>query len=83
LTPTPNAGYAMRDIWARNDCYEGFTAIGRIPAGGYVRFLQSERRFDPFNRECVLVEYRATNQSIIGWVLILDLSGAPLETPTP
>jgi tetratricopeptide (TPR) repeat protein len=83
LTPTPNAGYAQRDIWARNDCYEGFTAIGRIPAGGYVRFLQSERRFDPFNRECVLVEYRTQDKSIIGWILLIDLGNSEPVTPTP
>ena len=34
------------------------------------------RRFDDFNRECVLVEYAGTEGSVIGWVLIADL-GAP------
>lgn len=75
LTPTPQAGIALRDIWARNGCYETFTAIGTIPEKSPVRFLPSERRFDDFNRECVLVEYRGPDRSIIGWVLISDLGG--------
>jgi tetratricopeptide (TPR) repeat protein len=83
LTPTPNAGTATRDIWARNGCYEGFTAVGRIPQGGYLRFLQSERRFDTFNRECVLVEYQGEGKSVIGWVLILDIGSPPTATPSP
>jgi tetratricopeptide (TPR) repeat protein len=75
-TPTPQAGIALRDIWARNGCYETFSAVGKIPAEGPVRFLPSERRFDDFNRECVLVEYRGPNNiAIIGWVLISDLGG--------
>jgi tetratricopeptide (TPR) repeat protein len=75
LTPTPLAGLALRTIWARTDCYEGFAAVGRVPEGGTVRFLPSERRFDGFNRECVLVEYREEGRSIIGWVLIADIVG--------
>jgi tetratricopeptide (TPR) repeat protein len=75
LTPTPQAGLALRDIWARNGCYETFNAIGKIPEKGPVRFLPSERRFDDFNRECVLVEYNGPDKSIIGWVLISDLGG--------
>lgn len=75
LTPTPQAGIALRDVWARNGCYETFSAIGKIPEKGPVRFLPSERRFDDFNRECVLVEYRGPDKSIIGWVLISDLGG--------
>jgi hypothetical protein len=72
----------MRDIWARSGCYEGYNAIGRIPTGGYLRFLQDERRFDQFIRECVLVEYQGPERSTIGWVLIMDL-GRALITPTP
>ena len=83
LTPTPNAGVAQRDIWARNGCYEGQTAIGRIPTGGLVRFMQTERRFDAFNRECVLVEFQEAGKSIIGWVLMIDLAPPPVGTPTP
>lgn len=75
MTPTPTAGIALRDVWARNGCYETFTAIGKIPEKGPVRFLPSERRFDDFNRECVLVEYNGPAGSIIGWVLISDLGG--------
>ena len=72
-TPTPVFGVALRDIWARNGCYEGYRAIGRIPAGGDLFFISTERRFDPFNRECVLVEYRREEISIIGWVLLVDI----------
>jgi hypothetical protein len=75
LTPTPLAGLAVRTVWARTDCYEGFSAVGSIPEGGSVRFLPSERRFDDFNRECVLIEYREQGRSIIGWVLIADIVG--------
>ena len=57
LTPTPIVAFTQRDVFARNGCYEKFTAVGKIPAGASVRFLPTERRFDEFNRECVLVEY--------------------------
>ncbi|MBN2550433.1 MAG: hypothetical protein JXB15_14815, partial [Anaerolineales bacterium] len=84
---TPTVGIALRDIWARNGCYEGFTATGRIPMRGKLFFLASERRFDTFNRECVLVEYREANRSIIGWVLLVDVGSGgqviPTFTPTP
>lgn len=83
LTPTPLFVYAQRDIWARNGCYEGFTAIGRIPLGGVVRFLPSDRRFDGFNRECVLVEYQREGAAVIGWVLTIDLDANPPPTVTP
>jgi tetratricopeptide (TPR) repeat protein len=83
LTPTPVSGIAQRDVWARNGCYEGFTAVGKIPAGGVVRFLPSERRFDDFNRECVLVEYQRGDAAVIGWVLIMDVGSGPPPTPTP
>ncbi len=76
LTPTPVIGIALRDVWARNGCYESFTAIGRIPQGGRLSFLASERRFDEFNRECLLVEYRTANDSTIGWVLLADVGAA-------
>ena len=83
LTPTPLSSIAQRDIWTRNGCYEGFTAVGKIPAGASVRFLPSERRFDDFNRECVLVEYQREGAAVIGWVLILDLGAGPPPTLTP
>jgi tetratricopeptide (TPR) repeat protein len=72
-TPTPLGGVVARTIWARSGCYEAFAAIQRIPEGGNVRFLPSERRFDIFNRECVLVEFDNGSQSVIGWMLIADL----------
>lgn len=76
LTPTPIYGVVGRDVWARNGCYETFTAIGRLPVDGVVRFLPSDRRFDNFGRECVLVEYQGQGYSVIGWMLIADLKGS-------
>jgi hypothetical protein len=81
-TTTPIVGTSLRDIWARSGCYEGFSAIGRIPAGGSLNFLPTERRFDQFNRECLLVEYLGEGRSIIGWVLIADVGSLEI-TPTP
>jgi hypothetical protein len=72
----------MRDVWARSGCYEGFTATGKIPSGGELIFLPTERRFDQFNRECVLVEYQTEGKSVIGWILLLDI-GNPQPTATP
>jgi hypothetical protein len=73
-TPTPVFAVSLRAIWVRNGCYEQFEASGRIPEGGFVRFLPEETRFDNFNRECVLVEYVGNdNKPVIGWVLIRDL----------
>ncbi len=74
ITPTPLTGVVARTVWARNGCYENFTAIGQIPEGSTVRFLPSDRRFDSLNRECLLVEYQGpSTQSVIGWILIEDL----------
>ena len=73
LTPTPLVGTVARLVWARSGCYDAYDAIGRIPEGASVRFLPSERRFDAFNRECVLVEYDNEQSSVIGWILIADL----------
>ncbi len=81
-TSTPIVGTALRDVWARSGCYEGFPAISRIPAGGVLNFLPTERRFDQFNRECLLVEYLGEGRSTIGWVLIADV-GKLDTTPTP
>ena len=83
LTPTPLAGITQREVWARNGCYESFTAVGRIPAGATVRFLPSERRFDDFNRECVLVEFQRDGGTIIGWVVLADVGAEPPPTLTP
>ena len=76
-TPTPIVAVAMRDIWARSNCYEGYPAIGKISGGGRVDFLPAGRRFDGFNRECVLVSFQEFEKSIIGWVLVADLGPAP------
>lgn len=83
LTPTPIIAFIQRDVYARNGCYEKFTAVGKIIAGASVRFLPTERRFDEFNRECVLVEYlTATGAGITGWVLTLDVGVTPPPTET-
>lgn len=86
LTPTPLVAFAQRDVFARNGCYEKFTAVGKIPTGGSLRFLPAERRFDEFSRECVLVEFlTADGGAIDGWVLTMDVgvSLPPTETSTP
>lgn len=83
MTPTPIVGITQRDVWARNGCYESFSAVGKIPAGGTLRFLPSERRFDNFNRECLLVEYQREGGTVIGWVLLADVGTEPPATPTP
>jgi tetratricopeptide (TPR) repeat protein len=76
-TSTPIIGMTLRDVWARNGCYEGFTATGRIPLGSTLEFLPMERRFDNFNRECVLVEFQNKGNPIIGWILLLDVGNPP------
>jgi len=83
FTPTPLVAFTQRDVYARNGCYEKFTAIGKIPSAASVRFLPTERRFDEFNRECVLVEYLTDNGGAIdGWVLTLDVGVKPPRTAT-
>ena len=83
LTPTPLVVYAQRDMWARNGCYENFTAIGRVPARATLRLLPSERRFDDLSRECILVEYQREGGAVIGWVLTADIGITLPLTPTP
>jgi hypothetical protein len=83
FTPNPLTSITQRDIWARTGCYEKFTAIRKIIAGSTVHFLPSERRFDDFNRECVLVAYQSGGGDVIGWVLIMDLGAEPPPTSTP
>ncbi len=74
LTPTPLVGKVSRDVYVRNGCYETFKAIGRIPAGSTVRFLPADRRYDNINRECLLVEFTAPDQTtLVGWILIADI----------
>ncbi len=75
FTPTPIVyAEAIRNIFARNGCYEGFTANGRIPEGSTVTLLpMQDRMFDNFNRECLLVEHRGEGFATIGYVLLVDL----------
>ncbi len=76
VTPTPIVtGTAMRDLFARQACYEGFRSTGRIPEGAVVTLLSiPDRVFDNLNRECVLIEYRTAEANVLGYVLIMDLS---------
>jgi tetratricopeptide (TPR) repeat protein len=75
ITPTPMNAKVARTIWARNGCYEEFTAIApQIPEGALVRLLPAERRFDTLSRECLLVEYVGETRTILGWILIADLT---------
>jgi hypothetical protein len=65
---------SARDVWVRQGCYENYVALGKIPAGSSVRFLDNPRAFDPIGRECLLVQYTPKDQpSLIGWILIADL----------
>ena len=73
ITPTPLTATVTRKVWARNGCYEEYTAIAQIPEGGVVRLLPAERRFDTLSRECLLVEYVGETRTIIGWILIADI----------
>jgi len=83
LTPTQIVAFTQRVVYARNGCYEKFTAVGKIPSGERVRFLPVERRFDEFNRECVLVEHQTSDGGgIAGWVLTLDVGVEPPATAT-
>jgi tetratricopeptide (TPR) repeat protein len=75
-TPTPIVtATALRDLFARQSCYEGFRSTGFIPEGAVVTLLSlPERVFDNFNRECVLIEYRTTESNVLGYLLIMDLT---------
>lgn len=65
----------LRNLWARNGCYESEEATGRLYEGSEVTLIAiSERVFDDLDRECVLVEYRGENDTVIGYVLLEDLS---------
>ncbi len=84
LTPTPIVAFAARDVFVRNGCYEGTTAVGKIFTGAQLGFLPAGRRFDEFNRECVLVESQTSaGVGLVGWVLLMDLSTTPVQTATP
>ena len=71
--PAPQTATLARKTWARNGCYQEFTAIAQIPEGGTVHLLPAERRFDTQSRECLLVEYVGETQTIVGWILTADL----------
>ena len=73
ITPTPLNATVARSIWVRTGCYEEFNAIAKIPEGGLVRLLPTERRFDTLSRECLFVEYVGETRTIIGWILVADL----------
>jgi len=76
VTPTPVVVVqTLREVWARSDCYDNFRATGRIPVGTTLSLLpMAERRFDTFNRECILVEFRSGDFAIIGYVLMADVT---------
>ena len=76
ITPTPIMMVeTIREVWARNDCYDNFAATGRIPIGTTLTLLpMAERKFDTFNRECMLVQFSSGNFAIIGYVLLMDLT---------
>ena len=75
-TPTPVVMVVtLRDVYARSDCYAGYKSTGLIPQGTTLTLLpMAERRFDEFNRECVLVEFRGSDFAIIGYVLMADVT---------
>jgi len=76
VTPTPVVVVqTLREVWARSDCYDNYRATGSIPAGTTLTLLpMAERRFDTFNRECVLVEFRSGDYAILGYVLMADVT---------
>ncbi len=75
-TPTPVVtGTVLRNLFARQSCYEAFPATGRIPEGAVVTLISLPNRvFDDLNRECALVEYRTEGANVIGYILLMDLS---------
>ena len=65
----------IREVWARNDCYDNFAATGRIPVGTTMTLLpMAERKFDTFNRECLLVQFSSGDFAIIGYILMMDVN---------
>jgi len=75
-TATPViTGTVIRNLFARQNCYESYPATGRIPEAGVVTLIAlPDRIFDNLNRECVLIEYRTAEVSVIGYVLLADLT---------
>lgn len=78
ITPTPIAYVrTLREVYVRSDCYDTFRSVGRVPVGTKLTLLpMAERRFDNFNRECVLVDFRSGDYAIIGYLLLMDLEPA-------
>lgn len=75
-TPLPPQMRVTRDLNAKSGCYEDYRVVGEIRVGSIVNLLQSDRKFDNVGRECVLVEFQGTKESVVGWVLLVDLAGA-------
>ena len=77
FTPTPTPvirALVTRRLFAYSGCYEATNQQGRIPEGGEVIIIAiPERVFDSLGRECVLIEYRGEERTVIGYVLIEDL----------
>jgi len=49
--------------------------VGRVSPGTKLTLLpMSDRKFDNFNRECVLVSVSSGDYAVIGFVLIEDLA---------
>ena len=77
-TPTPTpviTGLVTRDLYAYSGCYESTNQNGKIPEGGEVTIIAlPDRAFDDLGRECVLVEYKGETRTVIGYILVADLS---------
>lgn len=75
VTPTPVTYVrTLRDVWVRQGCYGQFSSFGRLREGMVVQMLSMpERRFDEFNRECILIEYTSGDYANIGYILIEDV----------
>jgi len=72
-TATPVFMYTRYMVYARQDCYESYPAVDRIPEGAKVTLLPVEMRRDTLGRTCLLVEYRSDIKTVTGWVLLVDL----------
>ena len=75
-TPTPIAYVSPKyQVWVRSDCYGDFLGVGRVTTGARLTLMpMAERKFDSFNRECVLVSFSSGNYSVIGYVLLDDMN---------
>ncbi len=74
-TPTPIiVGTVARNLWAYSGCYETTNQVGRIAEGEEVTLIAlPDRVFDELGRECVLIEYKGEQRTVIGYILIADL----------